>query len=153
RAGDRSRTHAERLPAEILALADAHGVALADIDLYGVASGPGSFTGLRIGIATIQGLAFVHRRRVVAVSALQALGHASCAQSAAGTVIAAWMDAQRRDIFAAAYRVAGGAPFRAGRLEEIDGPTVADPQATLTRWDDLGIRPALFSGDGAVLYE
>ena len=41
-----------------------------DIDLFAVAAGPGSFTGLRIGIATIQGLAFVNSRRVVPVSAL-----------------------------------------------------------------------------------
>jgi tRNA threonylcarbamoyladenosine biosynthesis protein TsaB len=154
RAGDASRTHAERLPSEILALADAHAVALADVDLYAVASGPGSFTGLRIGIATIQGLAFVHRRRVAAISALEALAYACDAESAAGTLIAAWMDARRRDVFTAAYRVAGAAPFRAGRLEEIDGPTVGDPSATLTRWiDNLDLRPAIFVGDGAVLYE
>src|SRR6266567_3825378 len=79
RAGDGSRTHAERLPAEIIALTDAHGVGWKDVDLYAVASGPGSFTGLRIGIATIQGLAFVYGRRVVGVPALEALAHAESA--------------------------------------------------------------------------
>src|SRR6185503_2808150 len=73
RAGDGTRTHAERLPAEITSLVAAHGLTLPDIDLYAVASGPGSFTGLRIGIATIQGLALVHARRIVAISALDAL--------------------------------------------------------------------------------
>ncbi|HMB82302.1 MAG TPA: tRNA (adenosine(37)-N6)-threonylcarbamoyltransferase complex dimerization subunit type 1 TsaB, partial [Vicinamibacterales bacterium] len=56
RSGDGSRTHALRLPGEILTLADEHRWPLSTIDLYAVASGPGSFTGLRIGIATIQGL-------------------------------------------------------------------------------------------------
>ena len=93
RTGDASRTHAERLPAEIIALADAHHLALSDVDLYAVASGPGSFTGLRIGIATMQGLAIVHRRRIVAISALEALAHLQSADGPAGTVIAAWMDA------------------------------------------------------------
>ncbi len=73
RSGDAPRPHAERLPGEIIALLAAHGVAVADVDLFAVASGPGSFTGLRIGIATIQGLAFVRQRPVVAVSALEAL--------------------------------------------------------------------------------
>src|SRR5205814_9280091 len=106
RRGDASRTHAERLPAEITALAAAHGVALADVDLYAVASGPGSFTGLRIGIATIQGLAFVHRRRVAAVSALRALAEAAAAGLPTGVRVAAWMDAHRHDVFSALYEVA-----------------------------------------------
>src|SRR6266403_62552 len=77
RGGDGARTHAERLPAEITAIAGANQLALSDVDLYGVASGPGSFTGLRIGIATIQGLAFVHNRRIVGIPALEALAHAA----------------------------------------------------------------------------
>jgi tRNA threonylcarbamoyladenosine biosynthesis protein TsaB len=61
---------------EILRLASENQCALSDIDLYAVATGPGSFTGLRIGIATIQGLAHVHKRRVVGIPALEALAHA-----------------------------------------------------------------------------
>src|SRR3954468_9136501 len=79
RAGDASRTHAERLPLEIVAIAQAHGVRLRDIDLFAVAVGPGSFTGLRIGIATVQGLASIQRRRVYGISALEALAHAASA--------------------------------------------------------------------------
>src|SRR6267142_7270040 len=105
RAGDASRSHAERLPAEIIALADTHHVAWPDVDLYAVASGPGSFTGLRIGIATVQGLAFVHNRRIVGIPALEALAHAGSVDLGAGVLIAAWMDAHRRDVFAAVYRV------------------------------------------------
>src|SRR5262249_60630925 len=98
---------------------------LADLALTAVASGPGSFTGLRIGIATVQGLAFVHGRSVFSVSALEALAHAASATLAPGTVIAAWMDAHRRDVFAAAYRVAAAPLFSPGRLEELDAPGVA----------------------------
>src|SRR4051812_31583339 len=104
RPGDGARTHALRMPAEIVEIAAANGWALSDADLFAVASGPGSFTGLRIGIATIQGLAFVHGRRVVAVPALVALAHAAARGLPDGAVIGVWMDAHRGDVFAALYR-------------------------------------------------
>lgn len=153
RRGDGSRTHALRLPGEIVALADAHRWRLSDIDLYAVASGPGSFTGLRIGIATIQGLASVHRRRVVGVSALEALGHQASPGLGAGAWIAAWMDAHRRDVFTALYRVTGAGPF-SPHLSEVEGPAVGTPATVLARWQTLDPAfSATFVGDGAVLYE
>src|SRR4030088_1607246 len=87
RSGDPSRTHAERLPDEILTLLEANAVPMSAIDVFAVASGPGSFTGLRIGIATIQGLAFVHRRPGAAVSALDALAHAAAVDLAPGALV------------------------------------------------------------------
>jgi tRNA threonylcarbamoyladenosine biosynthesis protein TsaB len=153
RAGDGLRTHAQRLPAEILAIAGAHGVALADVDLYAVACGPGSFTGLRIGIATIQGLAFVHGRKVAGISALDALAHAGSGDLPPGTIVAAWMDAHRREVFAAAYRVTTASATRSERMVEVEEPTVGDPAETLARWRDrLGLAPRMFVGDGATLY-
>jgi tRNA threonylcarbamoyladenosine biosynthesis protein TsaB len=153
RAGDGARTHAERLPGEITSLAIANQVALSDIDLYAVASGPGSFTGMRIGIATIQGLAFVHRRRVVAIPALEALAHAGTLDVAPGTLVTSWMDAHRHEVFTALYRVDDAAPFTPARLAEIEGPAVGDPASTLARWASrLGTMPAVFIGDGAVMY-
>ena len=153
RCGDGTRTHAARFPAEITAIVDAHHLTLADIDLYAVASGPGSFTGLRIGIATIQGLAFVHARRIVAVPALDALAHMASIDMPAGAVVAAWMDARRHEVFAAIYRVTDAAPFSPARLVELEGPTAGAPAATLARWAARpDWRPAAFAGDGAVLY-
>lgn len=153
RSGDGARTHAERLPGEITAIADANRLALPDVDLYAVASGPGSFTGLRIGIATIQGLAFVHRRRIAGIPALDALAHLGSLGMSPGTVIASWMDAHRREVFAAVYRVTSAPLFNPDRLIEIEGPTVGDPSSTLARWTGaLGVVPAVFTGDGAVMY-
>ena len=153
RSGDGARTHALRLPGEILALADSSGWPLAGIDLYAVASGPGSFTGLRIGIATIQGLAMVHRRRVVSVPILDALAQAASRDLPEGAVIAAWMDAHRHDVFAALYRVDAAPASGLARLTEIEGATVGSPASTLARWRALGVgRPAVVGGDGAELY-
>jgi tRNA threonylcarbamoyl adenosine modification protein YeaZ len=75
--GDAARTHGERLPAEIDRVVRDAGVALRDLQLLAVASGPGAFTGLRIGLAAIQGMAMVLNLPVVAVSALDALALAA----------------------------------------------------------------------------
>src|SRR5438067_13667736 len=101
RAGDASRTHGERLPAELAQL----GAPWASIDVFAVASGPGSFTGLRIGIATMQGLALVTGRRVVGVSALEALAQVASADLSPGALVAPWIDAQRGEVFSALYRI------------------------------------------------
>jgi len=151
RRGDAARSHAERLPGELLALAEAHRVSVRAIDLFAVAAGPGSFTGLRIGIATIQGLALASGKRIVAVSALEAL--AQSAAGAPGSVVAAWMDARRREVFAALYRVADAPPFSPERLVEVEGATAGDPAATLARWGShLRDARVTFVGDGAALY-
>jgi len=153
RSGDGARTHAERLPAEIVSIAAASQLALSDIDLYAVASGPGSFTGLRIGIATIQGLAFVHGRRVVAIPALEALAQMASLDLATGTLVTSWMDAHRHDVFSAVYRVAAAAPFTSARLIMVEEPAVGDPASTLTRSAArFGRIPGVFIGDGAVMY-
>jgi len=157
--GDASRTHAERLPREILALLASCGETIASIDLFAVASGPGSFTGLRIGIATVQGLAFVNDRRIVGVSALEALAHSVAADAGSGTIVGAWMDAHRREVFSALYRVADAegsaapAPFDPERLVELEPAAVGDPAATVARWSRVVPRERpIFIGDGAVLY-
>jgi tRNA threonylcarbamoyladenosine biosynthesis protein TsaB len=153
RSGDPARTHAQRLPGELTVLVDANGLAWPDIDLFAVASGPGSFTGLRIGIATIQGLAFVRGRRMVAVPALEALAQLASLDVAPGDIVAAWMDAHRHEVFAALYRVTDAPSFTPGRLVEIEGPIVGEPAAMLARWTTrLAVAPVAFVGDGAVIY-
>src|SRR3954453_6111150 len=150
RSGDGTRTHALRLPDELLALAEANRWPLPTIDLYVVASGPGSFTGLRIGIATIQGLALVHGRRVAAIPVLDALAQAVSGGLPEGALIGALMDAHRGDVFAALYRVVSPATSHLAKLSEIEGPTVGRATATLARWHALTALPSGFVGDGAM---
>jgi tRNA threonylcarbamoyladenosine biosynthesis protein TsaB len=87
---------------EIEALIERHGVALREIDLFAGASGPGSFTGVRVGLAAIKGLAEVLGKRVVAVSNLDAL--AEFGKSNARAVV---IDARRGEVYAALYDGAG----------------------------------------------
>lgn len=149
RAGDASRTHGERLPGELAEL----GAPWPTIDVFAVASGPGSFTGLRIGIATMQGLALATGRRVVGVSALEALAQLASAPLAPGRLVGSWMDAQRGEVFSALYRVADAPLFTPERLVELESPAVASPDATRAAWAGRTLTDVLFTGDGAARYQ
>lgn len=154
-AGPAHRTHGERLPGELVALLTGHGLAVRDIDLFAVAAGPGSFTGLRVGIATVQGLALVTGRPVVSVSALDALARTVRPQ-AGGALIGAWIDAQRGEVFAALY----GTGARSGSpldptlgLATHAAASVGRPEAILECWrDPVGGARVLFAGSGADVY-
>ena len=97
RRGDPARTHAERLPGEILSVLDARGLSASDIDLFAVASGPGSFTGLRIACGLAQGLAVARTLPVYGVSSLAAMAEESGAQH-----VLACIDARMREVYYAA---------------------------------------------------
>ena len=65
--------HSENLVPMVKTLLDNLNLKVSDIDLYGVAIGPGSFTGLRIGIATVKAFAHVYNKPIVGVSTLEGL--------------------------------------------------------------------------------
>lgn len=146
--GDATRTHAERLPGEIADALQRAGIQAADVDLLVVSSGPGAFTGLRIGLAAMQGLAMVLTKPVVGVSALDALADAARAEAqvAPGTPIATWMDAARGEVFAAAYRAQADEP------QPLMEPLVGSPGEMLHALPfAIGDR-VTFIGDGALRY-
>jgi tRNA threonylcarbamoyladenosine biosynthesis protein TsaB len=145
---DASRDQAERLPGDLAALLEREETRLDAIDAFAVATGPGSFTGLRVGIATMQGLAMAAGKPLVGVSAFDALfslagadsQSAHVARPPAGIRVAAWIDAWRGEVFAALYEAG----------QEVGAPVVAHPDILLER---LKGTPTLFTGDGAALYE
>ena len=158
-AGDANTTHGERLPGDLVRLLDAHALRVADVDVFAVASGPGSFTGLRIGIATMQGLALANGKSLVGISALDALNDVALRSqpsalspepshspqpSAFGpdSEVCTWMDAQRGQVFSAIY---------SGRIV-LESAMVEKPADILRRWQPEGSRPHVFIGDGALMY-
>jgi tRNA threonylcarbamoyladenosine biosynthesis protein TsaB len=134
--GDASRDQAERLPRELETLLEREAISLQGIDAFAVATGPGSFTSLRVGIATMQGLAMATGKPLIGVSAFDALAFLADA----GVEVATWIDAWRGEVFAAMYHdgVAAG------------DSVVAPPDVLL---DAMAGRTTLFTGDGAALYE
>ena len=138
---DVPNAHAEHLPADLMSLLERVGVSLADIAIFSVATGPGSFTGLRIGIATMQGLAFAQGKPLVGISGFDALARIAQGlprRSPGAKVgrVATWVDAWRGEVFAALYED--------GR--EIEAPIVGRPEVLL---EALRAQPTLFIGDGA----
>jgi len=101
--GDGGRPHATRLPGDALALLGHAGLTLQDVDVFAVCLGPGAFTGLRVGIAAAQGLAFGTARPIVGISALDALGVAGLEGREAAMVAGVWMEAGREEVFAVRY--------------------------------------------------
>lgn len=148
-AGDARRTHGERLPGECAAVLERAGLAPAALDLIVVASGPGAFTGLRIGMAAAQALALVLDRPAVGVSALEA--HAALALEAAPGAprAAVWMDALRGEVFGAVYARAAQAE---AALRPARDPAVAPPADLLRDWEADLPPGTVFAGDGARRY-
>jgi tRNA threonylcarbamoyladenosine biosynthesis protein TsaB len=142
-AGDEARPHGERLPRELMTVLREAGAAIGDVDRLAVVVGPGSFTGLRVGIATIQGLALARGLDVVPVSTFEALAwHAHGSPDA----VAAWVDAHRGEVFATLF---------APDARTVLAPATAlSPDATLEAWRDA-LAPfarVRFLGNGAVRY-
>ncbi len=82
---------------------------LRDIDLLAVAHGPGSFTGIRIGVSTVKGLAWALDKPCVGVSTLEAMAWNGLA---AGGLICPVMDARRSQVYNALFAIRGGRPAR-----------------------------------------
>lgn len=135
-----NRTHSLHLMGmirDVLALAE---LGLKDIDGFAVTIGPGSFTGLRIGISTAKGLAFAAGKPCVGVSSLEALASVCLPWPDRICVL---MDARKGEVYTAVYQELDG------RLERIGDERVVAPEAILRTIAS----PHLFVGEGVPLYE
>jgi tRNA threonylcarbamoyladenosine biosynthesis protein TsaB len=135
-------THGERLVPAIQALLQTARVPVTGVDAFAVAVGPGSFTGLRIGISTVKGLAYATGRPVVPVPTLEAL---AWSLPFAAPLVCPVLDARKREVYTALFRTA------AGRLERLAPDRAAAPGALAAELRALvaaGERVVLL-GDGA----
>ena len=114
--------HGVKLPGALHDLLVAADLKLPEIEGYAVGLGPGSFTGLRIGLATWKGLAYANRRPIAGASSLAAMAAHAAEQAPAGTLLVPLLDARKGEVYAGFYRAAGGR-VEAARPEAALSPT------------------------------
>ncbi len=137
RVGDATVSHSANLIELIDQVLKDAGAKLSDIDLFAAAVGPGSFTGLRIGLATVKALANCTGRKVAGVSTLAAIAHAS---ETAGEVISL-LPAGRGEVFAQHFST------EQGSVAAIDAAAHLSPRALLEKYGNLA--DVTWAGDGA----
>jgi tRNA threonylcarbamoyl adenosine modification protein YeaZ/ribosomal-protein-alanine acetyltransferase len=152
RRGASAQSHAERLPGDLLDLLAGKNLTLDDVDLFAVVTGPGSFTGLRVGVAAIQGLALAGQRPAVGVPTLDALTTSWRLDHDDDAQVVACLDGQRGEVFIAGFDVAAGRPLEACPL--LLPPAVARPDAAVDRIAGAlsPSRRLIIVGDGAMRY-
>ncbi len=131
--------HAAELPGAVTRVLQAARTTLSQLEAIVVDIGPGSFTGLRIGLAFVKALAFPGKTPVVGVPSLDVL---AANLPSAPRLVCPLLDAKQQNVYAALYQMDAGRPVK--RSEYVLGPV--DEVLTLVK------EPAVFLGDGAALY-
>ncbi len=116
-------------------------VAPGEIDLYSVAHGPGSFTGIRIGVSTVKGLAWASGKPCIGVSTLEAMAWNGVSR---GGTICPVMDARRSQVYNALFEIKSGKPERLCDDRPISLEELASELKTFPS-------PVFLTGDGTAL--
>lgn len=136
------RRQAELLAPSIESLLALVGWTPSSVDIITVSAGPGSYTGLRIGLSTAKGLAFAVDADIVAVSTLEAMAQMALPFASTDDLIVPCIDARRSDVYAATYRFTED-----GRLKSVVEPVAA--AADVFAEALAGAPRRWFLGDGA----
>jgi tRNA threonylcarbamoyladenosine biosynthesis protein TsaB len=136
-------THSERLLPAVDRVLQASGLRLADVDALAVSLGPGSFTGLRIGLSTMKGLAFATGKPLWGIPTLDAL---AWGLPFADSPVCPVLDARKGEVYSALYRTAGG------RLERLWDHRAVTPEALAAALAQERPGPVVFLGDAATQF-
>ena len=140
---DTGLTHSRTLMPIVEGILKNTGLTVQDCDAIAVAAGPGSFTGIRIGVSTVKGLAWAADKPCVGVSTLEAMAWHGLA---AGGLVCPVMDARRSQVYNALFQAENGKPVRLCEDRPIALSQLAEELRTLNA-------PAFLIGDGAELAE
>ena len=135
----KKQTHSKHLFGIILSVLQLVGLRLDQLDGFAVTKGPGSFTGVRIGMSAVKGLSMATHKPIVGISTLEALAMQAATPS---MLICPMIDARRKEIYSAGYRLTEG------RLSLASREQVMVPSQFLSRIDE----PSVFVGSGALSY-
>jgi tRNA threonylcarbamoyladenosine biosynthesis protein TsaB len=136
------KTHSQKLLPMVEKVLDSAELRVQDIDAFAVAYGPGSFTGLRIGVCTVKALAQAFNKPVIGVSTLDGLAYnMACATG----LICPIMDARRDQVYTSIYK---WDCHGLHRLDEYMAIPVNNLVDMLKKWD----KPVSFCGDGVFVY-
>ncbi|MCK4837463.1 MAG: tRNA (adenosine(37)-N6)-threonylcarbamoyltransferase complex dimerization subunit type 1 TsaB [Desulfobulbaceae bacterium] len=139
---DTATTHSRRLIQQIAQVMNETESNWEQLDGIAVSLGPGSFTGLRIGLSTAKGLAMAADRPLLGVPTLDGLAQQIIAP--AGTKVCALLDARKKEVYAAFFKCNS-----AGKPEKTSVDLVMPPEKLAT----LIEQPTLLVGDGAIVYQ
>jgi len=134
-------THSARLMPAIDQLFQEASRSIADLQGIALSLGPGSFTGLRIGVSTVKGLAYALKVPVAGVPTLDALAQNL---SFAASLVCPVLDARKKEVYAALFSGDG-----AGRLVKISEDWVLTPEVLCSRINE----PVIFLGSGVEVYQ
>jgi tRNA threonylcarbamoyladenosine biosynthesis protein TsaB len=134
------QTHSKRIMDMVAAIMDRSGLQVDELDGFIAARGPGSFTGLRIGISTVKGLAYASGKPCAGVSSLDGIAYQF---SFSSLPVCVMMDAQRGEVYNATYY------FKEGRLVKKSTERAIGPVKVVENLKE----DTLFAGSGAVAYK
>ena len=133
-------THSQTMLPMVKNVLDNTDTSIDDIDMIAVSEGPGSFTGIRIGIASVKGLAFGKNKICIGVSTLEAMAR-TIAEFCTDAIICPVMDARRNQLYNAIFQFRGGKLLRLCEDRMIEAPALAKEL-------DAMDQPVYFIGDG-----
>ena len=134
--------HAESLHVFVKSVIEESGFRMNDLDAIAVSQGPGSYTGLRIGISAAKGFCFALNKPLIAVDTLEALAENAQLSGVEADIIIPMIDARRMEVYCAVYD---------GKLNKLEGPTaVVIDESYFGKYGDQRL---ILTGDGSAKFQ
>lgn len=132
-------SHAEKLNGFIESCLQQAGINLQEIDVIAVSKGPGSYTGLRIGVSTAKGLCYSLNKPLISVDTLQAMALKMQAEPIKADLYAPMIDARRMEVYTALYN------FKNEKVKNVEAKIIDENSFV----EELKTKHVVFFGDGA----